>query len=163
MKSILAIDVNSCTGCRNCELACSVTHSRTFNPARSRIRILKDENESLIVPMVCLQCEEALCEATCPTGAIVENEKETLFVREEDCIGCSNCVTACIYGGIEIDPMTLKAIKCDLCGGDPACVTACDYGAIKFVKGGPRGLRQRNQGLKLLAPIYGQEGQEAEP
>ncbi|MFW9800174.1 MAG: 4Fe-4S dicluster domain-containing protein, partial [Candidatus Thorarchaeota archaeon] len=163
MKDILAIDANTCTGCRNCELACSVIHTQTFNPARSRIRILKDENQSLIVPMVCLQCQDALCESACPTGAIVENEKGTLFVREENCIGCSNCVIACVYGGIEIDPLTMKAIKCDLCDGDPACVKACDYGAIKLVKGEAEGLQQRNQGLKLLSSFYGQEGQETVP
>ena len=54
-----------------------------------------------------------------------------------------NCVTACIYGGIAIDPQTKKAVKCDLCNGDPACVKACDYGAISVTSIKPEGFHQR--------------------
>jgi Fe-S-cluster-containing hydrogenase component 2 len=161
LKNILSIDVSACTGCRNCEIACSAVHTRSFNPARSLIRILKDETQGLIMPMVCLQCEDPLCKAACPTNAIVENEKGTLYVEKDDCIGCMNCVTACIYGGIEIDPLTKKAAKCDLCGGDSACVKACDYGAIKFLGATTEGLRQRRQGIQVLSHLYDHESQEA--
>ncbi|MFW9943862.1 MAG: 4Fe-4S dicluster domain-containing protein [Candidatus Sifarchaeia archaeon] len=161
MKSILSIAVDTCTGCRNCEIACSVFHTDSFNPARSLIRILKDETQDLIMPMVCLQCEDPLCEAACPTDAIVENERGILYVEKDECIGCMNCVTACIYGGIEIDPLTKKAAKCDLCWGDPACVKACDYGAIAFVGATDEGLKQRKQGIEALDHIYSPESQEA--
>jgi Fe-S-cluster-containing dehydrogenase component len=163
MKNLLAIDVNKCTGCRNCELGCSAVQTKTFNPARSRIKILKNEIETTIVPMVCLQCEVPLCVDACPTGAIVRNEHDTLYVHDDDCIGCGNCVTACIYGGIEIDPMTRKAIKCDLCGGNPACVRACDYGAIEYVGAKARDLAKRANGISVLSPFYSYEEQEAEP
>ena len=149
MKSFLAIDLHKCTGCRNCELACSAEHTNSFNPRRSRIQILKDEVQNLVVPMVCLQCETPLCEEACPTGAISYNEKGILVVESKTCIGCENCVTACVYGGIEIDTHTLKAIKCDLCGGDPACVKACDYGAISLVTADQNGLKTRRQGIDL--------------
>jgi Fe-S-cluster-containing hydrogenase component 2 len=154
LKSLLAIDIGKCTGCRNCELGCSAVQTKTFNPARSRITILKNEQESTIVPMVCLQCD--------PTGAIVRNEHETLYVHSDDCIGCGNCVTACLYGGIEIDPMTKKAIKCDLCGGNPACVKACDYGAIEHVGGKAVDFTKRAKGISVLSPFYSYEEQEAE-
>ncbi|MFX1415741.1 MAG: 4Fe-4S dicluster domain-containing protein [Promethearchaeota archaeon] len=111
--------------------------------------------------MVCLQCEVPLCEAACPTDAIVENERGILYVEKDECIGCMNCVTACIYGGIEIDPLTKKAAKCDLCLGDPACVKACDYGAITFVGATDEGLNQRKQGIEALDHIYSPESQEA--
>ena len=99
--------------------------------------------------MVCLQCEEPLCEQACPNGAISYNEKGTLVVDHELCIGCENCVTACVYGGIEIDPHTLKAIKCDLCWGDPACVKACEYGAISLVEAKQDGIKARRKGVDL--------------
>ena len=149
MNSFLVIDLQKCTGCRNCELACSVTHTQTFNPRRSRIQILKDEPHNLVVPMVCLQCEVPLCEEACPTGAISYNEKGTLTVDSEICIGCENCVTACVYGGIEIDTQTRKAIKCDLCWGDPACVKACEYGAISLVEADQEGFKERKHGVGL--------------
>jgi carbon-monoxide dehydrogenase iron sulfur subunit len=163
LKSLLAIDVDKCTGCRNCELACSTAKTKTFNPARSRITILKNEAEGIIVPMVCLQCDEALCVDACPTGAIVRNEHGTLYVHSEDCIGCGNCVTACVYGGIEIDSVTRKAVKCDLCWGNPACVKACDYGAIEFLSVESDVLRSRARGISVLSPLYSLEEQEAEP
>ena len=162
MKSFLAIDLHKCTGCRNCELACSVKHTSSFNPRRSRIQILKDEAQNLIVPMVCLQCEDPLCEYACPNGAISYNEKGTLFVDSDVCIGCENCVTACTYGGIEIDPHTLKAIKCDLCGGDPACVKACEYGAISLVTSKEDGFKERRVGINLAYQTIGMTGEEVQ-
>ena len=147
MKEILTINVELCTGCRNCELACSAAHTKTFNPKRARIQILKDEVRNLIVPMVCLQCETPLCKEACPNGAIVENEHGILYVNHEDCIGCANCVTACVYGGIAIDPQSKKAIKCDLCNGDPACVKACEYGAISVATVRKEGLHQRREAV----------------
>ncbi len=149
LKSFLAIDLHKCTGCRNCELACSAEHTKSFNPRRSRIQILKDEVRNLIVPMVCLQCEDPLCEYACPNGAISYNDIGILVVDSDVCIGCENCVTACTYGGIEIDPQTLKAIKCDLCGGDPACIKACDYGAISLVTSKKDGFKERREGINL--------------
>lgn len=162
MNNLLAIDVRKCTGCRNCELGCSTAQTKTFNPARSRIKILKNEHEATIVPMVCLQCEMALCVDACPTGAVVRNEHGTLYVYSDDCIGCGNCVTACIYGGIEIDPMTRKAIKCDLCSGNPACVKACDYKAIELVGSSTDDFTRRAEGISSLSPFYTYEEKEAE-
>ena len=163
MKEILTIDLELCTGCRNCELACSVRHTQSFNPKRSRIQILKDEVKNLIVPMVCLQCEKPLCQEACPNGAIVENEHGILYVKQDACIGCMNCVTACIYGGIAIDPQTKKAVKCELCNGDPACVSACDYGAISVASIKPEGLHQRRTAVSPAFQTLGiqiEEGQE---
>ncbi|UCE10619.1 MAG: 4Fe-4S dicluster domain-containing protein [Candidatus Thorarchaeota archaeon] len=154
MTSFLSIDLAKCTGCRNCELACSVRHTGTFTPSRSRIQILKDETQNIIIPMVCLQCEEPLCVDACPTGAVDYDDKGTLTVNEDDCIGCLNCVTACVYGGIELDTVTRKAVKCDLCGGDPACVPACEYGVIQLSRE-REGFRTRHEGMKVLSSRFG--------
>ena len=149
MRQILTIDIEKCTGCRNCELACSANHTHTFNPRRSRIQILKNEVKNLLVPMVCLQCEHPLCQEACPNGAIIENEHGILYVDHDICIGCMNCVTACVYGGIGIDPMSKKAVKCNLCDGDPACARACQYGAISVTTAEVEGLHQRKRGSTL--------------
>lgn len=113
------------------------------------------------MPVVCLQCENPLCQEACPTGAIHRNEEGILTVDPNSCIGCGNCVNACIYGGIAIDPITLKAIKCDLCGGDPACVEACEYDAISVVALDGDGLRERVQGVGDLPKKYGLVREEA--
>jgi len=66
-----------------------------------------------------------------------------------------NCVTACIYGGIEIDPRTLKAVKCDLCEGNPACMKACEYGAISLVEAKVEGLKTRRAGIDIAYQTIG--------
>ena len=70
MEKVLTVDYQKCTGCRLCELVCSVTHDGISNPARSRIKIVKWEDEGLYVPMICQQCEDAPCKNVCPVGAI---------------------------------------------------------------------------------------------
>ncbi len=157
LKSIISVDVERCTGCRNCELACSLRKTGTFNPGRARIRIIKDETNGIIVPMVCLQCERPLCLEACPTGAIRPDDKGILYVEEGVCIGCGNCVTACVFGGIELDPVTLKAIKCDMCGGDPACVKACGYDALTVRPADAVGVLDRRRGMKRAAVRLGIE------
>lgn len=110
--------------------------------------------------MVCLQCELPLCHDACPTGAITENEHGVLYVNKDVCIGCMTCVTACIYGGIAIDPKTHKASKCDLCWGDPACLKACEYGAISYIST-TDGIRTRFEGTKAsrIAAGFIREGE----
>lgn len=150
MERVLAIDYDKCTGCRNCELACSVAHFKVFNPARSRIQVIKQEDRNIVAPVVCLQCESPLCREACPNGAIVMNEHGILRVHSDVCVGCGNCITACIYGGIALDPKTKKAIKCDHCWGDPQCVKACEYGAITY-ETAPDGLQIRQKGIEAMA------------
>ncbi len=41
----IKVDHAKCTGCRHCEIACSLNHvANTANPRRARIRVMKDEN-----------------------------------------------------------------------------------------------------------------------
>ena len=43
MGKVLAISPEKCTGCRLCELVCSVFHDGVSNASRSRIKIMKWE------------------------------------------------------------------------------------------------------------------------
>jgi len=43
MEKVLMIDYEKCTGCRLCELVCSVMHDGVSNPARSRIKVMRRE------------------------------------------------------------------------------------------------------------------------
>ncbi|MGC8817455.1 MAG: 4Fe-4S binding protein, partial [Candidatus Hadarchaeum sp.] len=40
-RKILYIDPLDCTGCRNCEIACSYAKEGLVNPQKSRIRVLR--------------------------------------------------------------------------------------------------------------------------
>jgi NAD-dependent dihydropyrimidine dehydrogenase PreA subunit len=40
LQRALLIDPGKCTGCLQCEMACSFEHTGAFNPSRSLIRVL---------------------------------------------------------------------------------------------------------------------------
>ena len=115
-----------CSGCKLCELYCSLQHNGMFNPHRSRIKVVEMAT-GVDIPVTCQQCQNPACQAACRFDAIEYNDKlKIVVVDEEKCTGCQDCVGACPYGIIVMDPVTRKAIKCDLCGGEePACVAIC--------------------------------------
>ncbi len=134
MEKVLLIDYEKCTGCRLCELVCSVVHDGVSNPERSRIRIIKKEEEGLYIPVTCRQCEDAPCMNVCPVKAISRDEDYDFVKIDYDlCIGCRSCVMVCPFGGMNYNPIERKVFKCDLCGGDPQCVRFCEVKAIDFV------------------------------
>lgn len=134
MAKVLAIDYEKCTGCRLCELVCSVKHEGVSNPARSRIKIVKWEQEGRYVPMSCQQCESAPCQAVCPVKAISREEVlNRVMVNYDVCIGCRMCVAVCPFGAMAFDTLAKRVIKCDLCDGEPVCARFCDVAAVKYI------------------------------
>ena len=135
VEKILVVDPEKCTGCRICELACSFAKNREFNPAVSRIKVLKVEAEGIACPIVCAHCEQPPCKVVCPVEAIVRDEKTSaILIREDVCIGCRACLIVCPYGAISMDSRKAMMVKCDLCQGDPRCVKLCPTEAIQYVK-----------------------------
>lgn len=134
----ILIDYSRCSGCRLCEVVCSLKHEGTIWPEASRIRIF-EYLPGANVPIVCVQCPDYPCVKSCPTNALSIDEKTgAVIVSEEKCVLCGNCITAC-PGNIPRIPRGKKAVViCDLCGGDPECVKICNaagYGALKLVRG----------------------------
>jgi formate dehydrogenase iron-sulfur subunit len=74
----------------------------------------------------------------CPTGAIIRTEFDTVFIQQDVCNGCRNCIAACPYSVIALNPKTGTAHKCTLCydrlqgGMQPACAKACPTQSIQF-------------------------------
>jgi carbon-monoxide dehydrogenase iron sulfur subunit len=133
-KTRIEISVDRCTGCRACETACSFRCTGQYDPTVSRIQVLSQQNICLSVPSVCMHCEDAPCAAACPSGALYrEEERGTIALKEEDCVGCRECVGACPYGAMHFDERRDVAFKCDLCDGDPECIKACAPGALRLV------------------------------
>lgn len=137
MEKVLQVDMEKCTGCRTCEVACSLKNTGRVHPTRSRVRIIGYERRGEYhnyIPMLCQQCSDPLCMEACPTNAISRDVVTgALVVDEEACVGCRVCNMVCPIGGISIDPVREVAYKCDLCGGDPECVKHCDPGALSYV------------------------------
>jgi carbon-monoxide dehydrogenase iron sulfur subunit len=134
MAKILMINHEKCTGCRLCELVCSVSHDGVSNPLRSRISIIKWEAEGLYIPMSCQQCEDAPCMTICPVKAISrDQELDYVKIDYDVCIGCRSCVAVCPFGAMGFNVKDKKVFKCDLCEGDPQCVRFCEVKAVEYV------------------------------
>jgi carbon-monoxide dehydrogenase iron sulfur subunit len=131
---VLVIDHEKCTGCRECELACSVFHTGASNPSRSRIKVIKWEWEGLYLPMTCQNCEKPFCVEVCPTKAChVDPGMNRVIIDSNLCIGCKTCILACPFGAPLFDSVERVTVKCDYCDGDPQCVRFCEVDAIKYV------------------------------
>ena len=87
---------------------------------------------------VCKHCVAAPCQQACPTGAIIRNEFDNVYIQPDVCNGCGYCVPACPYGVITQVPHDGRAFKCTLCydrqkdGLEPACAKACPTESIQF-------------------------------
>ncbi|MBL7119688.1 MAG: 4Fe-4S dicluster domain-containing protein [Dehalococcoidia bacterium] len=134
MNKMLIIDHSKCTGCRLCEVVCSIKKNGASNPARARITVIKWESICVETPMLCQQCETAPCIAVCPVGALARDEElARVAINYDLCIGCKFCVAACPFGAMGIDTVARQVIKCDLCDGDPTCVKFCETKALQYV------------------------------
>ncbi len=151
MNKVLMINHEKCTGCRLCELVCSVKHDGVSNPTRSRIKVMKWETEGLYIPMSCQQCQDAPCLNACPMSAISRNEELARVEVDYDiCIGCRTCVSVCPFGAMSFNGIDRKVIKCDLCDGDPQCARFCDIKAVEYVDATDVAIsKKREAALKL--------------
>jgi len=154
MRKMLLIDCERCTGCEICVLYCSFEKTRTFNRTRSRVSIIRWEEEELYIPTMCQQCEEAPCILACPVDALSKDEVSGVVCRNDEvCIGCKMCITICPFVGSTIDPVENKVISCDLCGGNPICAKVCPTGAIQYVRADRIGIMKKGRGLERLAKL----------
>src|SRR5919198_5765580 len=92
----------------------------------------------LMMSDVCKHCQHASCMEVCPTNAIVRTEFDTVYIQQDVCNGCRNCISACPYGVIGFSNQTGTAHKCTFCydrlqaGMTPACAKACPTQSIHF-------------------------------
>lgn len=128
----LQIHPDKCTGCKQCELACSYVQVGAFQPSKSVIRVHVFDEQASFAPYTCLQCDEAWCMQACPVNAIdIDENTNAKAVIDDVCVGCKLCVIACPFGTMFFDKQANTAVKCDMCAGDPACAHACPTAAIE--------------------------------
>ena len=146
-RYVLLTNPRTCIGCRACEVSCSFQHYKENNPARALCHIVKDEENSLDIPVICHHCDKAPCIEACPVQAITRDEDtDAVIIDQEKCIRCRTCISACPFHIIMVDPKTDATVKCDLCKGDPRCAKVCPKAAIVYTR--------RDLGSKLLMRGY---------
>ncbi|HNU71919.1 MAG TPA: 4Fe-4S dicluster domain-containing protein [Thermodesulfobacteriota bacterium] len=143
MSKQLAVIPERCSGCKICEVVCSIKHFHVTNPKKSAIRVMVVYPHPVVrMPIVCSQCRIPKCSEGCPVNAIVRRNGVVEIDRDE-CISCLKCLKSCPFGALYVHDDVEQPIKCDLCGGDPACVKACPKDAILFIPEHVLGQAQR--------------------
>jgi len=124
----IARDYTKCSGCRRCEIVCSLSHEGRIWPEASRVRVFMLV-PGLEIPHLCTQCHDSPCVEVCPTSALsVDKKTEAILINRELCTACGLCIDACPGKVPYIHPRDNYAVICDLCGGKPKCVEACTQG-----------------------------------
>jgi formate dehydrogenase iron-sulfur subunit len=158
-------DTTVCIGCKACEVACkqwnqlpddgmffsgmSYDNSVALGASTwrhvefiERPAPLGDQGNGnfswLMLSDVCKHCRRAGCLESCPTGAIIRTEFDTVYVQPDVCNGCGYCVVGCPFGVIDRLQDDGRAWKCTLCYDrlkdemEPACAKACPTDSILF-------------------------------
>jgi benzoyl-CoA reductase subunit BamC len=121
----IKIDVDKCHGCRACELICSAVHAipkySSNNPARSRIRIIRDPMRDIYVPVFAGEYTVAECAG---------RDVYTIDGKEYD--ECSFCRASCPSRDEFKEPDSGLPLKCDMCEeeDEPLCVKWCTVDAL---------------------------------
>lgn len=57
MEKVLIVDADKCTGCQTCELVCSMVRSGEYNPEKSLIKVMRNAELDVSIPVISVQCD----------------------------------------------------------------------------------------------------------
>ena len=125
----IKVDLDKCVACRACEVACSGFHATprysSFNPARSRIRLIVDMLNDVYVPVRAGEYTPAECSG-----------RHSFKINGKEYSECSFCPTSCPARDLFKEPDSGLPLKCDMCEGEqvPLCVQVCRPGALTYME-----------------------------
>ena len=148
----MLIDLNRCTGCNACIVACKQENdlpprlndlqgAKGFSFIRVECHGPEGEYPDLsmyYLPKLCMHCADPPCVEACSAEAIYKQTDGPVLFDKEKCIACEACLEACPYEAIFMDREQEVARKCTFCihliqqGKRPACAAACNAGAMLF-------------------------------
>ena len=105
--NLLVMDMAKCIRCGNCSLACHKVHGNSRLVRRGihierPFKADKPATQSVLMPSVCMHCQDAECLTGCPTGAIARFPNGEIDINPTTCIGCGDCATQCPYNAISM-------------------------------------------------------------
>lgn len=116
MKFGMLIDLNLCSSCGACAIACKAENNtrdrangQSYNWADFLVETkgkFPDVTQS-VIPVMCNHCENPACVKACPTGAMFKTPEGIVMHDSEKCIGCRACQEACPYSALELGPDSL--------------------------------------------------------
>jgi benzoyl-CoA reductase subunit BamC len=121
----IKINVDKCNGCRACEMICSAFHAApkysSNNPARSRIRIIREPLSDIYVPVYAGEYAAAECAG-----------RDKYTIDGKDYEECAFCRASCPSRSEFKEPDSGLPLKCDMCEGEeePLCVKWCTVDAL---------------------------------
>ena len=128
---MIKIDADKCSGCRSCETICAAFHAEPqysiVNSERSRIRIFRDEENDLYVPIIAGAYTDVEC-----------NGHTATTIKGKEYGECSFCRQSCPSRDLFKEPDSGLPLKCDMCGEPmpevPMCVKWCLADALVYVE-----------------------------
>ncbi len=107
----MVIDLDKCTGCQACTVACKVENNVPFTePGQAAmgrviswldlITTVEGEYPNVrirYIPRPCMQCDDPPCIKVCPVSATYKNPEGLVAQIYPRCIGCRYCTNACPY------------------------------------------------------------------
>ena len=157
IKKVKTIKVNAdeCNGCRACEVICSAFHATpkysSVNPARSRIRVIRDPLKDIYVPVYAGEYAAAECAG---------RDKYVIDGKEYE--ECAFCRASCPSREEFKEPDSGLPLSCDMCEGEdePLCVKWCLTDALTYEEREEEVSEEEEQekleiGLESLANEYG--------
>ncbi len=141
MQKAFRVDLNLCTGCHACELACQIENELPIDAAWRTVHTTNSANIPSIpvihLSLACNHCETPACLINCPALAFTKEESTGAVTIDADkCMGCRYCSWVCPFDAPSFVEMTGVMYKCNFChdrqevGLAPACVSYCPTGAL---------------------------------
>ena len=155
----IKIDVDKCNGCRGCEVICSAFHAApkysSNNPARSRIRVIRDPLADIYVPVYAGEYTAAECAG-----------RDKYIIDGKEYEECTFCRASCPSRDAFKEPDSGLPLKCDMCESDPSlkeplCVQWCLADALTYeereeeVIAEEEAVEELDAGLEALANRHG--------
>ncbi|KLU61271.1 hydrogenase 2 protein HybA [Peptococcaceae bacterium CEB3] len=154
----IKINVDKCNGCRACEVICASFHAApkysSNNPARARIRLIRDPIKDIFVPVYAGEYVAAECAG-----------RDKYVIDGKEYSECDFCRASCPSRDVFREPDSGLPLKCDMCEDDPSlkepmCVQWCLADALTYEEREEEveedaKLSDMELGLKALVDKYG--------